>query len=270
MGRGPDAPAGVMPRLVVTSGGRLAGAVLPFEDDDLIVGRGPSVDVRLDDPHVSRVHARFRRTGSGMSVQDLGSTGGTTVNGVPATDAIAVRAGDCVAFADLETRYEDGGAAQPPPSPAVTTDPQTRQLDVGSQSANQLNNVLGDQYIQHLHVERTAFLEELATLRSRGRRLVIAGFLLSMVGFATYAFVILRFIDQVQEAGPSSDAEDFELLGPSVGGVPLGAIGFALFFLGSVLILVGIVQHVMAAARRRAWNRAHPEPGVAVLPGARP
>jgi hypothetical protein len=275
MERGTEARADPRPRLVVTSAGSLEGAVLCLEEDDVLVGRDRSVDLRLDDPHISRIHARFRTLASGMVVQDLGSTGGTTVNGVPATDAIVVHPGDRIAFAALETRFEDDRAGPPPPMPAEPETPTAgsgsppRRFDVGSQSAHQLNNVQGDQYIQHLHVERTAFVEELATMRSRGSRLLVLGFLLSIVGFSLYAYVIFRFMGQVQRASASTTFEDFELLGPPVAGVPLGAIGFGLFFLGSILIVVGVVQHVVAAARRRAWNRAHPEPGIRVLPGTR-
>jgi len=276
MERGTEARADPRPRLVVTSAGSLEGAVLCLDEDDVLVGRDQAVDLRLDDPHVSRIHARFRQLASGMAVQDLGSTGGTTVNGVPATDAIVVHPGDRIAFAALETRYEDDRAARPPPTtgpaptPTTGSGPPSRRFDVGSQTAHQLNNVQGDQYIQHLTVERTAFVEELATMRSRGSRLLVFGFLLSIVGFSLYAYVIFRFIIEGQRASATATFEDLELLGPPVAGVPLGAIGFGLFFLGSILIVVGIVQHVVAAARRRAWNREHPEPGIRVLPGTRP
>ena len=43
------------------------------------LGRSPDVDVRLDDPSVSRLHARLRVSGSGVSIEDLGSANGTRV-----------------------------------------------------------------------------------------------------------------------------------------------------------------------------------------------
>lgn len=58
----------------------------------------------------------------------------------------------------------------------------------------------------------------------------------------------------------STQPGDVELLGPSVAGVPVGIIGYGLGFLGSVLLVVGIVLHIVAAARRRRVDREMPLP----------
>ena len=48
------------------------------------VGRGDGVDIVLDDPSVSRLHAELVRRGTYVYVSDLGlSTNGTRVNGRP-------------------------------------------------------------------------------------------------------------------------------------------------------------------------------------------
>ena len=49
--------------------------------DDATIGRLPECDVTLDDPSVSRRHARIRRSGTTWSIEDLGSTNGVKVNG---------------------------------------------------------------------------------------------------------------------------------------------------------------------------------------------
>lgn len=46
-----------------------------------IIGRMPGCDVQLDDPSVSRRHARISRANAGWLIEDLGSTNGVTVNG---------------------------------------------------------------------------------------------------------------------------------------------------------------------------------------------
>src|SRR5262249_11116600 len=46
-----------------------------------IVGRGRDAEVRIDAPSVSRHHARITVSDGIVSVQDLGSKNGTTVNG---------------------------------------------------------------------------------------------------------------------------------------------------------------------------------------------
>jgi pSer/pThr/pTyr-binding forkhead associated (FHA) protein len=76
MAPGIDAPAGpVSARLVV------GGTAYPLVSAVTTLGRGTDVDLRVDDPGVSRRHAELRPTpdGSGHSVIDLASTNGTFV-----------------------------------------------------------------------------------------------------------------------------------------------------------------------------------------------
>jgi Protein of unknown function (DUF3662)/FHA domain len=63
----------------------LNGVNHPLEPPGLVIGRGSTSDLRVDDPGVSRRHAEFRveqgPTGTVVSVLDLGSTNGTLVDG---------------------------------------------------------------------------------------------------------------------------------------------------------------------------------------------
>ncbi len=65
---------------------------------DVIVGRDPGADVRLAHPAVSKRHARIfvSPDGRGRSIEDLGSTNGTYVNGEPVKQGAprALAAGD--------------------------------------------------------------------------------------------------------------------------------------------------------------------------------
>lgn len=49
------------------------------------VGRAPGNDVVLNDEYVSRRHFRIRHDGAAYALEDLGSSSGTSVNGVPST-----------------------------------------------------------------------------------------------------------------------------------------------------------------------------------------
>ncbi|HLH82832.1 MAG TPA: FHA domain-containing protein [Trebonia sp.] len=61
------------------------GELIPLRGDVTTVGRGLGVDIRLDDPSVSRLHAEIVRRGPYVYVSDLGlSRNGTRVNGRPA------------------------------------------------------------------------------------------------------------------------------------------------------------------------------------------
>jgi FHA domain len=104
-------PGAAVPRLVVIEPEAFRGRQIELASDYLTVGREPTCDVRLDDPHVSRTHAALERRGGAVYVQDLGSSGGTFVNGIPAMSA-ELRQGDVVEFATVRARFE----AAPPAS----------------------------------------------------------------------------------------------------------------------------------------------------------
>jgi pSer/pThr/pTyr-binding forkhead associated (FHA) protein len=53
----------------------------PLEADIMLVGRDASADICVDEPLVSRAHARVERRGGEFFVLDLGSTNLTRVNG---------------------------------------------------------------------------------------------------------------------------------------------------------------------------------------------
>ena len=61
-----------------------SGKVVPLRGEVTTVGRGQGVDIRLEDPSVSRLHAELIRRGPYVYVADLGlSRNGTRVNGRP-------------------------------------------------------------------------------------------------------------------------------------------------------------------------------------------
>jgi ABC-2 type transport system ATP-binding protein len=85
-----------LPMLVFTSG-QLAGSEWPV-GEQRVVGRDPgAADIILDqDTDVSRRHASFSPAGYGLTVQDLGSTNGTYVNGHKLDHAVSLGTGDRV------------------------------------------------------------------------------------------------------------------------------------------------------------------------------
>jgi cell division protein FtsW (lipid II flippase) len=73
------------------------GASVPLSRWENILGRSPSSDVRLDYPTISRQHAALLRNEDGTwTVYDLGSKGGTAVNGEPVAEHASVREGDTI------------------------------------------------------------------------------------------------------------------------------------------------------------------------------
>ena len=67
------------------------------------VGRDPSAGLTLDDESVSRMHARIDIEHGQLTVTDLKSSNGTTVNGEPVLRS-PVHAGDLVSFGDVAYR----------------------------------------------------------------------------------------------------------------------------------------------------------------------
>jgi len=74
------------------------GRIIAIDPVGVIVGRGEDADVRLDDPGLSRSHARIFRMGDAFYLQDLGSTNGSWVDGAPVTSATLIPDGGRVAF----------------------------------------------------------------------------------------------------------------------------------------------------------------------------
>lgn len=100
-----------LPTFVVTSDGPFQGRALIVQGEEQVLGRREGSDLHLPDPHVSRAHAVIRQQGGAVWLEDLGSTGGTYVNGHPVTGSHALRHGDAVRFGSVDTRFEDRGAS---------------------------------------------------------------------------------------------------------------------------------------------------------------
>ena len=88
--------------LVVYAGANL-GRVFPLQPGENIVGRSPQVGIALLDEEVSRVHSCVRMdvVGPGLTriyLEDLQSTNGTFLNGLPVTTPHLLTAGDRIAI----------------------------------------------------------------------------------------------------------------------------------------------------------------------------
>ena len=86
------------------------GEVVSLRGEVTTVGRGRGVDIRLDDPSVSRLHAELVRRGPYVYVVDLGlSRNGTRVNGRPIARRV-LSEGDVLSFGTARCRI--GGLPQ--------------------------------------------------------------------------------------------------------------------------------------------------------------
>lgn len=67
-------------RLVIVRG-EAAGSEFRLLRDRHLIGRGPGVDLAVDDPAMSRQHVAIEYAAGGFRVRDLGSTNGVHHNG---------------------------------------------------------------------------------------------------------------------------------------------------------------------------------------------
>ena len=76
-------------------------------DGDLVtIGRQASCTIVIADNNISRVHARFRVGDNAWTIEDLGSTNGTKVNGVLITEPTLLSHGQLIALGSLQLHFE--------------------------------------------------------------------------------------------------------------------------------------------------------------------
>jgi predicted component of type VI protein secretion system len=80
--------------------------IIVFDTQDLSVGRAPENDLSFDDPEMSRRHAVFRRSREGCTVEDMGTSNGTAVNG-STVERSALAHGDVVRIGEVEITYAE-------------------------------------------------------------------------------------------------------------------------------------------------------------------
>jgi hypothetical protein len=79
---------------LIVRDGPLAGQTVDI-DSPVVIGRQDAA-LTIEDPAVSRQHARFEQVNGGLQVVDLGSSNGTWVNGVRIQAPTRLRSGDVV------------------------------------------------------------------------------------------------------------------------------------------------------------------------------
>lgn len=253
---------------VLDADGRRTSTV-DFASDTVLVGRSQRSDLLLANPDVSRRHAALQRRSDGIYVEDLGSTGGTRVNGVRISAPRLLQPGDVISFGSARLLFaplpknrsrpsnEAKARRRPPAAPRAA-------YDISEQRGGTISNVAGNQhnsYITQIRQERESILHDIAATKTRARWIILTGFLLFVAGFGFFAAGILRFLAAIPNAAAGQGPESLNPFGFDVLGVPSGLIGWAAAAAGAVLMSVGLVLHIVAAARTRRVDRELPLPG---------
>jgi len=103
---GTAASAGRSPRLVVERApGHEPGMIYDL-DGSIVLGRGETAEIRLEDPFASARHARIYEQGDILVIEDLGSTNGTYLNEELLPTPRPLHLGDRLRIGDSEFTFE--------------------------------------------------------------------------------------------------------------------------------------------------------------------
>lgn len=229
----------------------------------MTLGRSRSNDLVLLEPSVSRVHASLNAHPDGrVSVQDLGSSAGTTVNGRPVSGSVILRSGDVISFGGARFQYQDASGktestaalpTQSTPRPRPREEHMQRQYVIDNQAAENISNVAGNQYnayVRHIRQERESFLQAIAATRTKGRWLIWIGAGVTIVGLVIAGSGFYQFMGEVATFGGAGPPASFRLY----------ITGLFIAAGGSILITIGIVLHIVATARGKRVDREFPLP----------
>lgn len=78
----------------------LRGVKLPVSGP-IVIGRSPGADVVINDTFVSGRHSRFSPLGDELTIEDLGSTNGTLLDGREVTSPVTLKNGDVVTIGNV-------------------------------------------------------------------------------------------------------------------------------------------------------------------------
>ncbi len=95
---------------------------VPLDRSIVTIGRSLDNDVILNDPRVSRRHAQLRRRAGRYVVYDLGSSGGTFVNGDRVSECL-LQPGDVISLAGVQVIYGEDSPTPPSPPDRQDTPP---------------------------------------------------------------------------------------------------------------------------------------------------
>lgn len=244
------------PALVVTSGEDV-GRSITIGAAPVVLGREVQAGIVLPSGAVSRRHALIRRVGDTITLEDLGSSNGTWVNGVRIGQPTALEPGDLIRVGDINLQFGIVGFGKPQRGterPRATYD----FGDVGGPVVAGEGNYYagGSQYVAQGNIHHGNSFDvdvandydpwdELWQGKGLGRFLMAIGGIVALIGFGIWMYVILSF--------DISDPTGLTPFDRTIAGIPMAVIGFAMFAGGGVL--AGIGGGMSKAARKHSKRK---------------
>ena len=94
---------------------------IPIDKTIINIGRKSANDITINDMRVSRLHAQLRKTREGYIIFDVGSTGGTFVNGERITSQV-LRSGDVISLAGYKLVFTNENHSELEDEREITSD----------------------------------------------------------------------------------------------------------------------------------------------------
>lgn len=241
----------VAPALVGLGPGPTTGRQLRLAREHQLIGRAAACDIRLTDAQVAERHAVLTVRDGRTWVHDLGTPGGTFVNGQRIGGAPhPLRRGDVVVFGTVALRLEAEPGSATGPVPESTGAPATGSATGLTGSTGRADRRPPPPGPERRPAERfDALLRESASRRAWAGRLLGGGATAFLVGLGLFLAAALGVL-----------ADPRQPLGPDLLGVPSGLVGWGISAVGMVLSIAGLGLFCAAAARRRAAERELPWP----------
>jgi pSer/pThr/pTyr-binding forkhead associated (FHA) protein len=110
---------------IIMRAGPTPGKVFPVSGESFTIGREPGNGIVINDAEISRKHARMVQVGTSYTIEDLGSTNGTFVNGVRLTAPHTLRPGEVIAFGEQISAVFEAVVSDPNATMLHTAKPST-------------------------------------------------------------------------------------------------------------------------------------------------
>ncbi len=97
--------------MLVVRQGTQAGMSYPLSTRQITLGRDEGVDIILQDPESSRKHSRITLHNGEFTLEDMGSTNGTFINGIQLTAPQVLKPGDSIGIGQTTLVFQMAGSA---------------------------------------------------------------------------------------------------------------------------------------------------------------
>lgn len=121
----------MMPKLIEPGDAAHQTRETPIRGTEFLIGRGNDCDLRLRDPNISRHHCMIRVRPDEVTLRDLGSSNGTSVNGTRIIGQVVLQSGDEIRLGEFRCFIDLGDGSEKVQEKATDVDPVAKTVPPG-------------------------------------------------------------------------------------------------------------------------------------------